>query len=59
MEVLNAINAMIAHAKKQGSYNEGDKMRTVVNNPHFNSYLSKYIEDNRDYREYLKPYFIK
>ena len=30
MEVENAINAMIAHAKKQGNYKEGDKMRIVA-----------------------------
>jgi hypothetical protein len=54
MEVENAINAMITHAKKQGNYNEGDRMRTVVNNPHFNRYMSRYIEDKDTLIEYIE-----
>ena len=30
METENAINAIIAHAKKEGNYQKGDKIRIVV-----------------------------
>ena len=43
---------MIDHAKKQGNYKKGDKMRIIVSNPHFNRDMSKYAEDKDTLIEY-------
>ena len=44
MEIENAINAMISHAKKRGNYQKGDKLTIVVSNLNFHHVISTVVQ---------------
>jgi hypothetical protein len=54
MEVENAINALIAHAKKEGNYKKGDKITIVVSNPNFNHDISAVVQSDVKATEFMK-----
>jgi hypothetical protein len=44
MEIENAINALLDHAKKKGNYKKGDKLTIVVSNPTFHHDISTVVQ---------------
>ena len=44
MEIENAINVMISHAKKKGNYQKGNKLTIVVSNPNFHHDISTVVQ---------------
>jgi len=54
METENAINAIIAHAKKYGNYQKGDKLTIVVKNPNFHHDISTVVQSDVKATEFMK-----
>jgi len=54
METENAINALIAHAKKESNYKKGDKITIVVSNPNFHHDISTVVQSDVKATEFMK-----
>jgi hypothetical protein len=54
METENAINALIAHAEKEGDYKKGDKITIVVSNPNFHHDISTVVQSDVKAHEFMK-----
>jgi hypothetical protein len=53
MEIENAINAMIAHAKKKGNSQKGHKL-TTISNPDFYHDISTVVKSDVKAVEFMK-----
>jgi len=54
MEIENAINAIIAHAKKEGNYKKGNKITIAVSNPNFHHAISVVVQSYVKANEFMK-----
>jgi len=54
MEIENAINAIIAHAKKEGNYKKGDKIKIIASNPNFHHDISTVLQSDVKAHEFME-----
>jgi len=54
METENATKAIIAHAKKEGNYKQGDKIAIVASNPNFHHDISTTVQSDVKAIEFMQ-----